>query len=180
MGVILTDLFKIQRGLDEFIAKEKGIDNKDRDIIKKRMFAGIIETGECANDHQQCFKFWKVHNEPKETLLKEYVDVLHFILSSGNALMDLKEVENDLTAFEYEAMVNDGNNIMEQFIDVYGWQMNLYLSFEGYLPDIEESFKLLMEMFLGLGVLLGFTPEQIKAEYLTKNEENYKRQQNNY
>lgn len=92
----LTKLFEMQKVLDERINKEKGLEGQD--LLPQKILALLVELGELANEWRG-FKFWskrqfptnlEVHSIDKEgnvyyrnTLLEEYVDCLHFLLSIG-------------------------------------------------------------------------------------------------
>src|SRR5690625_2846559 len=93
----LEKLFQAQKELDDRIIKEKGL--KGRDLLDKKILALQVELGELANEWEM-FKFWKENPEPRNycmaceipeveahdchnSLLEEYVDSLHFILSIG-------------------------------------------------------------------------------------------------
>lgn len=77
----LLQLFKLQKELDDRIAKEHDLQPKK--LLKEKMLALLVEIGELANE-TRCFKYWS--NKPaseREVILEEYVDGLHFILSIG-------------------------------------------------------------------------------------------------
>src|SRR5690625_3873533 len=97
----LNDLFKKQKELDEYIVKEKGLE--EQDLFKKKIVALLCELYECVNE-ARFFKFWSnntkprsevwetkiVHGKPqpilKNPLLEEYIDTIHFALSIANDL----------------------------------------------------------------------------------------------
>ena len=68
----LLQLFKLQKELDDRIAKEHDLQPKK--LLKEKMLALLVEIGELANE-TRCFKHWsnKGPNE-KEVILMEYVD----------------------------------------------------------------------------------------------------------
>ena len=87
----LQILFSMQRQLDERIETERGL--RGERLIERKLLALLVEVGELANE-TRCFKFWS--SKPKaadETILEEYVDGLHFILSLGLDLSFHKHIE---------------------------------------------------------------------------------------
>src|SRR5579875_4105332 len=49
----------------------------------EKVLALLVELGELANE-TRCFKFWSIKPaSPKEVILEEFVDGIHFILSLG-------------------------------------------------------------------------------------------------
>jgi len=105
----------------------------------------------------------------KNPLLEEYVDCLHFILSIGNDLI--------LYKYEYVELVDFTNDIIAQFNAVFrligNWKK------EQLLMNNRFYFEVVNE-FLCLGKMLGFTWEQIETAYLEKNKINHERQENGY
>lgn len=93
----LKELYKMQMDLDEFIVRNRFKELQEYDeiiFLRDRLLALFTEVGEFANA-TRCFKYWsKKGPESRERLLDEYVDILHFWLSIGNALgFSSEEVE---------------------------------------------------------------------------------------
>ncbi|MEK4085635.1 dUTP diphosphatase [Psychrobacillus sp. FSL K6-1415] len=106
----------------------------------------------------------------KNPLLEEYVDCLHFILSIG--------LEYELKQSDFAYLGSELNEtIIEQFI-----MLNVVLTETFYTPKmhIEPEFRQLIELFIGLGEMLGFTWEQVEQAYYEKNEINHARQEAGY
>ena len=83
----LHDLFLAQSQLDETIAKNHNVTYKN--TLIRRIMALTVEVGELANA-TRCFKFWSnKSSEPKEIVLDEYADGLHFLLSLQRLLQIL-------------------------------------------------------------------------------------------
>jgi len=88
----LKELFQMQKELDQYIV-DKSIPGGCGEIpgdaecfLTDRILALSVEVGEFANA-TRCFKYWSIKpSEPKERLLDEYVDILHFWLSIGNTM----------------------------------------------------------------------------------------------
>lgn len=59
---------------------------KQSDFLTEKLLSLQVEVSELANA-TRCFKYWSVKGpEPKEKMLDEYADIIHFLLSVGNAL----------------------------------------------------------------------------------------------
>lgn len=104
----------------------------------------------------------------RNPLLEEYVDCLHFILSIGlehtfNEFVEELEIESlklrDVTQ-QFTALMRTDWEIYEE------WQGGYY--HEG------------LELFIGLGEMLGFTWEQVEEAYFKKNQINHERQESGY
>ncbi|ARK28773.1 dUTP diphosphatase [Halalkalibacter krulwichiae] len=167
----LQRLFEKQREL-----KEK-IDYEGIDKYEKLTLAFIVEMGECANDWRG-FKYWSRNTEPKETLLEEYVDGLHFALEKGIELLDSEEI---MMLPSYSNMaIEKKRNVTEQFKMIILAAIQLEVLREESSSYLDEEYTVFLEVFLGLGEMLGFTWEQIERGYLDKNKVNHARQESGY
>jgi dimeric dUTPase (all-alpha-NTP-PPase superfamily) len=105
-------------------------------------------------------------------LLEEFVDNLHFILSIG---LDL-ELDNYHIAITPLKL----DNVTDQFIEL-NYQTYLVLKDTEYRKVKGRSqWMTLINLFIGLGEMLGFTWEQIEEAYMEKNEKNHQRQDEGY
>ncbi|MEK5070531.1 dUTP diphosphatase [Sporosarcina sp. FSL K6-1508] len=174
----LTKLFEMQKVLDERIVREKGLEG--RDTLPEKILALQVELGECANEWRG-FKFWSEDREPrscvinregetadeyyKNPLLEEYVDCLHFILSIG--------LEVGIKRFEYGSLNPQykESDIANQFMRVMDYTLGL--RDDDYCLELIQS-------FVYLGEMLGFTWDQIESAYYAKNEINHTRQAEGY
>lgn len=80
-----STLYSVQKALDHYIYLNNNVKHDDR-LIEDLLLGLSVECGELANSIK-CFKHWS--NKPADSRriqLSEYVDVIHFILSLGNAL----------------------------------------------------------------------------------------------
>lgn len=159
----ISELFHIQKQLDDKILKEHGL--TECNLLQSKTLALLVELGELANE-TRCFKYWsKKGPSSKEIVLEEYVDCLHFILSIGlhegytNVVPQQKGSELEKTAL---------------FLDIY-YKTNQLQENSSVYKYIE-----LFEAFLALGEKLGFSWEEIYIAYLSKNEVNHQRQANGY
>ncbi|GIP55924.1 dUTP diphosphatase [Paenibacillus vini] len=197
----LTKLFEMQRVLDERIVKEKGLEGQD--LLPQKILALQVELGECAQNWRG-FKYWSKDQKPRtimehlctecdgrgqtedrfgiydcegcggnpviktsNPLLEEYIDCLHFILSIG-LVDDLYEnLSIDLVSLKTDS-------ITKSFIRIFNQIGQLECDFDAY------EYQNLIEYFLGLGEMLGFTWEQIEEAYMSKNQTNHKRQDTGY
>lgn len=112
----------------------------------------------------ECSGFLVVDKNP---LLEEYVDCLHFILSIGN---DLYFDWN----FDWDILESDEDDITKQFENTFEAVLDLSKTIDTY------EVMVLFEEFYILGLLLGFTWEDIERAYCKKNQVNYERQKTGY
>jgi dimeric dUTPase (all-alpha-NTP-PPase superfamily) len=189
----LSKLVEIQKGLmDRIEEKHPAKSNENR--FYKRLLALLVEVGECANNWRG-FKFWSNDQVPRTTeicklcdgagylqyetecpscegkgdvnanpLLEEYVDILHFILELG-IVLDVLYSFDDIKIYK-------SNNIEHQFIKLYREITNLWLE--------PEFYSEVLNTYIGLGEILGFTWDQIEQAYLEKNAVNHQRQADGY
>jgi dimeric dUTPase (all-alpha-NTP-PPase superfamily) len=161
----LEKLFKMQKDLDHHI--EEKHDLKSEDLFNRKVLALFVEIGELANETRS-FKFWSVKpSSPKEVILEEFVDGIHFILSLGlecgfdKTIKDISKEEASL-------------DVTNQFLAIYD-TLSVFQKNKSV-----EDYVLLFKAYLQLANLLGITNEEMEEAYFKKNEVNYQRQQNNY
>ncbi|WP_273832586.1 dUTP diphosphatase [Guptibacillus sedimenti] len=155
-------LFTLQKQLDDRIVQEHGLD--DVDLFENKLLALKVELGELANE-TRCFKYWsKKAPSPKETILEEYVDGIHFILSLG--------LELGITAFE-GLPKKAASSEVQAFHDVYR-------AIDRLVSKKEEPYYNLMESYLTLGQTIGLEYKEISEAYLKKNKVNHNRQDQGY
>ncbi|MEJ9151037.1 dUTP diphosphatase [Bacillus smithii] len=178
----LQKLFEMQSKLDTHIEKEHPRDPGE-DRLAKKILALQVELGELANEWRG-FKFWSHDQEPRYELydedefsllgdlfeqeyplLEEYVDCLHFILSIGLEC----GLEKYYTTFLPFASYPD--DVTKQFNAVF-WFANQM--------EHDDYYEGLVNNFLGLGEMLGFTWDQIEQAYMKKNAINHERQEQGY
>ncbi|MGD6961723.1 dUTP diphosphatase [Fictibacillus phosphorivorans] len=162
----IKELFSMQNELNMRIVKEHKLDNSS--LFEQRRLAFLVELGELANE-TRCFKYWsKRPASEKEVILEEYVDGLHFVLSIG---LDLGFKEVEITT-----EVDLGEKMDK--IDINTLFLTLYQS--GSKSLLNEGFQSFFDTFLGLGVKLGFSFEEIEEAYFAKNRVNHERQDTGY
>jgi dimeric dUTPase (all-alpha-NTP-PPase superfamily) len=161
----LHKLFSMQAALDAHIEEQHGI--KKEDVMEKKVLALLVETGELANE-TRTFKFWSVKGpSDRETILEEYVDGIHFLLSLGISL-NLEDTVLDLEPKQSES------SLTSQFLEVYAKIQD----FRKQLSN--EAYREMFQSFISLGVMLGFSGQDIEEAYVSKNEVNYDRQKQGY
>lgn len=176
----LSKLFETQKLLEERIVKEHKLEG--RNLLPYKFLALHVELGELANE-QRSWKFWSKDQEPrtsipkvewangkpnqivKNPLLEEFVDCLHFILDIG--LEFNANVNRVFTAEIYPEIVTQFNRLYKEIGSLWEY---------GRLP----RYYWIVEMFIGLGIALGFSWEQIEKAYYSKNEINHDRQSAGY
>ena len=199
----LSKLFKTQKLLDIRIVDEHNLHGQD--LLPQKILSLQVELGELAQNWRG-FKFWSRDREPittkkcwncsgegtgyfvgmywtgeklicvkcegtgidgsKNPLLEEYVDCLHFILSIGNEL-NFNLEEWDIEPYHKLSILYTFNHVYRMVGD-----------FETAKTDFD--FVHIIDSFLGLGEMLGFTHEQIEQSYYQKNAINHTRQDNSY
>ena len=160
-----NQLFEMQRELDRNIEQSRGL--TDVSLLERKFLAFYVELGELANE-TRCFKFWS-DKGPSEarTILEEYVDGLHFLLSIG---IELK----------FETL-----HIKDEYLVQETDQTAAFLSVYHCLEDLRQnrsmsSYENLFHCYLKLGRALGFTEDEIEEAYHAKNQVNYQRQREGY
>ncbi|EMA6341708.1 MULTISPECIES: dUTP diphosphatase [Bacillus cereus group] len=192
----LSRLFQMQNELDKRIVKEHGLEGQN--LLPKKILALQVELGELTNEWRG-FKFWSKRKSPVEPeynwkpsedgenlisdgiksypLLDEYVDCLHFILSIG-----LEIRQSILQCHALDILQDD---LQEEFklkksSDVIQHLNQLFYTVFWTGQDDHYEYIELMETFLGLGEMLGFSLLEIEQAYISKNEVNHQRQDNGY
>ncbi|MBO0586136.1 dUTP diphosphatase [Sporosarcina sp. E16_8] len=105
----------------------------------------------------------------KNPLLEEYVDCLHFILSIG-----LERKETTMTTPYDESWITKTITVTGQFSQLFDEISN----FSRY--KTVSDYASVLDTFIGLGEMLGFTWDQIESAYMEKNATNHDRQENGY
>ena len=158
-------LFAMQKGLDEHIETKHML--QEEDLFERKVLALLVELGELANE-TRCFKFWSLRpSSPQQTVLEEYVDGVHFILSLG--IECGFDGEND-----FSAILRCKETLTDQFLFVF----ELISKFRASKSLID--YKQLLQGYIHLGELLGFNSGDTENAYVDKNEVNYERQKQGY
>lgn len=159
----LQKLFHMQQELDRYIQSNR---NVEESVFRKKVLALQVELSELANE-TRCFKFWSTKGpSDKSTLLEEYVDCIHFLLSLG-----IEKGYNSLG--EWPAPLEE-QDLTELFLLAH----QSVSEFTEHATH--EDYSNLWRTFGALAKALGFSYEEVLAAYIDKNETNYKRQQQGY
>ena len=158
-----TNISKDQINLDNYIQNNNNL--KPSETFERRKIAFLVELGEFINEVRS-FKFWsKKESSPKEVILEEFIDGIHFIITLGN---------------------DNGNECWEYDIDIKEEDINIQImkSYESFIEfaktNDKKKFNIAFTEFLKIGVMLNFNQEDIEKAYVLKSKENRKRQDNNY
>lgn len=163
----LKRLFEMQRELDNHIIQEHELEGKK--LIGKKVAAFVVESSELANE-LRFFKYWSNKGpSSKEIILEEYVDGLHFLLSLGNEIGADTLIEDDFK-FDYVCK----KNLTEEFIHI------IKLAIEFKEVNTYQNYRKLLNRYLSLSKILGFTQEEVVQGYFKKNAINHKRQESGY
>ncbi|MEX3715404.1 dUTP diphosphatase [Cytobacillus horneckiae] len=168
------------------------IDYKGSDRFEKLILALQVELGECANEWRG-FKFWSVDQEPRvgkerklqilnfesleellesiprNPLLEEYVDGLHFILELG-----IEIYFEDFEMIYRLAEMDRQRPVTSQFRRIF-FLVSMFDKNKSTVTFIE-----LISEYLILGELLEFSFEEIEEAYYQKNAVNHSRQNEGY
>ncbi|WP_057911828.1 dUTP diphosphatase [Peribacillus muralis] len=160
----IVKLLDMQAALDEHIQAKHDLGAEN--LVERKILALLVELGELANE-TRCFKFWSLKGPAeKETVLAEYVDGIHFILSLGIDLGFVPEIQ--------AVRKKQETDLTTQFIAIYG-----YIS-EFRIVLNEAAFQKVFREYLYLGEMLGFSAVDVEQAYVSKNEVNYERQKQGY
>ncbi|MET3682603.1 dimeric dUTPase (all-alpha-NTP-PPase superfamily) [Alkalibacillus flavidus] len=157
-------LYRMQAELDQHIMN--AIPQTKDEIYDDKVLALYVEIGELANE-TRCFKYWSQKGpSDRETILEEYVDGIHFILSIG---LDL--------GFHFDDEVLDIPNVDRL---TTGFQ-SVYSAIERLKQSKDRvDYDRLMNQYLALGHVLSFSTDDIVQAYIDKNEKNHERQEQGY
>jgi dimeric dUTPase (all-alpha-NTP-PPase superfamily) len=166
LSMNIERLFALQKDLNTRIVKEHKLEESS--LSNERMLAFLVELGELANE-TRCFKYWsKRPPSKKETILEEYVDGLHFVLSIG---LDLNYTDIKVPSAVKLQEKMDKIELTQVFLSLYQW---------GSKPLTENEFHTFFQEFLGLGIKLGFSFDDVEAAYLKRNLVKHERQDIGY
>lgn len=181
MTFSIFNLFPVQQKLRDRIIQQHNLEHVD---LRPNLICALnVELAELANG-TRCFKHWSVKEaSPKEVILEELVDVLHFLLEIGlssyeeygavlpiNVLLTAKEsIKYDTLTEQINSMYTEIGMLNDSLFD------NCYSA-----NSIDDSYNNLVGLFFGLCELLEFTWEEVEAAYYEKNAINHERQEQGY
>jgi dimeric dUTPase (all-alpha-NTP-PPase superfamily) len=166
-GMNLSKLYEIQAELDKRIVEKHNLQGED--LLPKKILALQVELGELANELPEVFKFWSNKKNNRENALKEYCDCLHLILSIGldKGWGSGIEIMEPLPKVVTNKVTSQFNLLFRKISDFHS--ANTYM-----------NYRWIINLFISLGEMLGFTWEEIEAAYLDKNKVNHERQDDGY
>jgi len=164
MKIDIGELYTLQAELDKDIAVRHNITYES--TFHSRLLALLVELSEFANE-TRCFKYWSFKKaSPKEVVLEEYVDGLHFILSLGIYLKPTKTI--------YDISKKEEYNLTNAILETYEKSLNLKLDYS------LKTYEVAMNSYLNLIAYLDVEPKEVVDAYLSKLKVNYDRQINKY
>ncbi|WP_280770104.1 dUTP diphosphatase [Salipaludibacillus daqingensis] len=164
----LFKLFHMQKELDNYIETKRQL--KDESLLERKLLAFQVELAELANETRS-FKFWSDKDpSPREVILEEYVDGIHFLLSVGIEYGYDEELNIDFL----NPMSATNSDIVDTFFQI---MEDILLVRK---DEKKINYEKLFQNYLMLGAKLGFSSEAIEKAYMQKNEVNHQRQDNGY
>lgn len=186
LEINIQDLRTKQRALDDMVIEQHGIVWTREQRLVNTVTALVVELAEMAND-ARWFKVWSLNQEPKETLVEEYVDCIHFYLSIFNQLEDgsptykitnriaeLVEVRRPLD--QYTLRDSSAKNAL--FISMVN-RLTSFITTAGLMADM-KCLALSWVSFMQLGEMMNLSADEITKAYHKKWQENIDRQKNGY
>lgn len=165
MKIDLTKLFDKQRELDKEIHAKHHVSY--RTINRELKLALLVELGELANEIRS-FKFWSTKGpSPRNVILEEYVDGIHFITSICIRFIVSPKFEIKRFLNKYK----DKKEVTKAFVWLFRKTCNINTAWKARAWYMN---------YLKFGFRLGFSMEEILKAYEKKNQENHDRQDNNY
>ncbi len=165
MKIDLTKIFDQQRELDKEIHAKHHVSY--RTINRELKLALLVELGELANEIRS-FKFWSEKGpSPKEKVLEEYVDGLHFITSICIRYIVSPKFETKRFLKKYE----NPREITKAFVWLFRKTCNINTAWKARYWYMN---------YLKFGFRLGFSMQDIMEAYEKKNQVNHNRQKNHY
>jgi dimeric dUTPase (all-alpha-NTP-PPase superfamily) len=163
MRLKIDELRELQKALDARIFTQH---DTSRDATRiDRCLALCVEIGELANE-TRCFKYWSVRDaSPKDVLLEELEDSIHFLLSLGIDLNDTSE---------YIEGIDDHEYLSQTFLAFYRASAKLTESFN------MKNYLACFSFICVLAEKLAFSESDLIEYYLRKNQKNHQRQDTNY
>ena len=163
MLIDFEPLFKKQLELDTEIQRKHNVTYAE--TLERRFLSLYVEIGELSNA-TRCFKYWSNKpSEPRDRVMDEFADGLHFLLSLGIAL----NIKNK--SFNQNETDEDLSNL---FVKMYG------VIDELHNKKNEDTYQKTFETLLLIASKLNMNKDDIYASYLLKLGENYHRQETNY
>jgi len=192
----LNSLFNKQQKLDEYIIKEKGLE--DVDLLPRKTVALICELYECVNE-ARFFKYWSEDTKPKGKMLTcqncriRVSDTGRYREGDGhcNEIGDLYYhnplLEEYVDTIHFTlSIANDLGYTSHEYTELQPMDLNeLTLGITNIASTLhkfrtKKHIETLFNYVILLGYQLGFDEKMVIEAYHEKNKENYKRQKAGY
>ena len=162
----LTNLFTWQKELDKKIHIEHKVNYKK--IVKDLKLALLVELSELANEIRS-FKFWSYKKaSPKNVILEEYVDGIHFITS----LCIFYKVPSQFSIVWPQTKFKSKQEITNELLKLFELAKTLLNS--------KITLQNWYQKYLIFGFKLGFNQKEIIDAYNKNGLINFKRQTQKY
>lgn len=162
----LANLFAKQKELDKKIHIEHKVNYKT--VVKDLKLALLVELSELANEIK-CFKFWSYKkSSPKNVILEEYVDGIHFITS----LCIFYKVSSQFSIIWPQTKFKTKQEITNELLKLFESSKTLL--------DSKTILHNWYQKYLIFGFKLGFSQKEIISAYNKKWLINFKRQAQKY
>lgn len=162
----LTNLFAKQKELDKKIHIEHNINYKK--VVKDIKLALLVELSELANEIK-CFKFWSYKKaSPKNIILEEYVDGIHFITS----ICIFHKVTSQFSIVWPQTKFKSKQEITNELLKLFDLSKTLL--------DSKANLHNWYLKYLIFGFKLGFNLKEIINAYNKKRLINFERQVKKY
>ena len=150
----LTNLFVKQKELDKKIHIEHKVNYKK--VVKDLKLALFVELSELANEIR-CFKFWSYKKaSPKNAILEEYVDGIHFITS----LCIFYKTSSQFAITWPQTKFKSKQEITNELLKLFELSKTLL--------DSNETLHNWYQKYLIFGFKLGFSQKEIIGAYNKK------------
>lgn len=158
----LSKIWEMQKELDATILKSRNRNYED--TFKERSLAFVVELAEFANEARD-FKYWSNKKaSPRDVLIEEYIDGIHFIVAQGIYLKCKKEYEVDTPDLKAVELTMKVFNLSSQILD----------------NPTKQAIEDIIYVYLQLGVHYKFSEKDLLEHYIKKNKINYQRIVDNY
>lgn len=160
-------MIDLQKKLDNKILSERELTAEE--TMQDRFLAFFTEIAEFTNEWKG-FKYWSDNTQSnRPNMLKEYVDILHYLISIGNHFGFIEsEVDYEFNPmYECFSVTHQINHIFWLLTDLMA-------------TPRKEVYEELVNRIVVLGYMVDFSEKQIIAAYRHKNEVNHIRQAENY
>lgn len=173
-------MFELQAGFDQTVNSRKDI--TDQELNLKLRIALLVEIGELANEIRS-FKFWSQDQDlRKEYALEELADCFHFLFSIG-LLMDVDKDRAIRAADRVEQLFESTKDAKDATRTAMAEDFLKGLFVEGAkLFDAGQArqWSRVFTALCGLGLILGFTYDEMQVAFDAKNDKNHDRQKSGY